>query len=273
MRIERLHLKAFGPFTNRDLDLSNGNGKLQLIHGLNEAGKSSLLRAITNAFFGFEPQCGDDFLHNYKDFCIGAELTLDGGSEYAFERLKRTKNSLRTPSGDPLQEAELQGILGVQRAVFLELFGLNHETLRAGGRRIVDGEGDLARSLFESGGLSSLVSIESALNEDARALFLKGGQRELNTLFKEIQELRSAVKSTVLHSEDYLAKKERVEEVDASLKQARARQSHLAMEHARLLRIQGISPSWPNTTAMRPNSLHSALSRISQPRHHESGLK
>ena len=238
MRIEGLHLKAFGPFTNRDLDLSNGNGKLQLIHGLNEAGKSSLLRAITNAFFGFEPQCGDDFLHNYKDFCIGAELTLDGGGEYAFERLKRTKNSLRTPSGDLLQESELQGILGVQRAVFLELFGLNHETLRAGGRRIVDGEGDLARSLFESGGLASLVSIGSALNDDARALFVKSGQRELNTLFKGIQELRSAVKSTVLHSEDYLAKEKRAGEIDSSLEQARSRQSQLTMEHTRLLRIK-----------------------------------
>jgi uncharacterized protein YhaN len=238
MRIERLHFKAYGPFTNRDLDLSNGAGKLQLIHGLNEAGKSSLLRAITNALFGFEPQCGDDFLHNYKDFCIGAELMLDGGSEYAFERLKRTKNSLRTPSGNPLQETELQGILGVQRAVFLELFGLDHETLRAGGRRIVEGEGDLARSLFESGGLASLVSTGSALNEDARALFLKGGQRELNTLFKEIQELRAAVKSTVLHSEDYLAKEKRLKEVDASLETARARQSHLVLEHARLLRIK-----------------------------------
>ena len=239
MRIKHLHLKAFGPFTNRDLDLSKGNGKLQIIHGLNEAGKSSLLRAITNAFFGFETQCGDDFLHNYKDFCIGAELILDGGGEYAFERVKRTKNSLRKPSGETLQESELQGILGVQRAVFLELFGLNQETLRAGGRRIVEGEGDLARSLFESGGLASLVSIGAALNDDARALFLKGGQRELNTLFKEIQELRAAVKSTVLHSEEYIAKETRAGEVDASLEQARARQSQLAMEHSRLLRVKG----------------------------------
>ena len=52
MRFRRLDLLAFGPFTDRTIDLAQGPPGLQLIYGLNEAGKSSLLRAIHGALFG-----------------------------------------------------------------------------------------------------------------------------------------------------------------------------------------------------------------------------
>src|SRR5690606_28534640 len=48
VRFQRLHLRAFGPFTNEVLDLSGGApGGLHVIYGPNEAGKSTSLRAVT----------------------------------------------------------------------------------------------------------------------------------------------------------------------------------------------------------------------------------
>ena len=44
MKIRKLFLKAFGPFTDSTLDFS-GPANVHLIYGPNEAGKSSALRA------------------------------------------------------------------------------------------------------------------------------------------------------------------------------------------------------------------------------------
>jgi uncharacterized protein YhaN len=46
MRIDRLDLLAYGPFTEQSLDLADGDSGLHLIYGDNEAGKSTSLRAL-----------------------------------------------------------------------------------------------------------------------------------------------------------------------------------------------------------------------------------
>ena len=52
MKLARLLLQAFGPFTDKTLDFAASPGNLHLIYGPNEAGKSSALRAITDLRFG-----------------------------------------------------------------------------------------------------------------------------------------------------------------------------------------------------------------------------
>ncbi len=53
MRIDRLDLIAYGPFSDKSLDLSDGAAGLHLIYGDNEAGKSTSLRALIAWLFGF----------------------------------------------------------------------------------------------------------------------------------------------------------------------------------------------------------------------------
>ena len=52
MRLLRLHLQAFGPFTGRIVDLAQGGDRLALIYGPNEARKSATKRAICDLRFG-----------------------------------------------------------------------------------------------------------------------------------------------------------------------------------------------------------------------------
>ena len=52
MRLLRLHLLAFGPFTGQVLDFGEAGQRLVLVHGPNEAGKSSALRAVSDLRFG-----------------------------------------------------------------------------------------------------------------------------------------------------------------------------------------------------------------------------
>ena len=54
MKIRRLHLRAFGPFTDRILDFTgDGAARVCVVVGDNEAGKSSALPAIEALLFGF----------------------------------------------------------------------------------------------------------------------------------------------------------------------------------------------------------------------------
>ena len=53
MHFDALLLRAYGPFTDRRIELAPP-GVLQILVGPNEAGKSSTLRAIESLLFGFE---------------------------------------------------------------------------------------------------------------------------------------------------------------------------------------------------------------------------
>jgi len=72
-----LHLKAFGPFTERVLDFGAAQYGLVLVHGLNEAGKSSALRAISDLRFGIPLQSKDNFVHFASGHCGLAASSFD----------------------------------------------------------------------------------------------------------------------------------------------------------------------------------------------------
>ena len=74
MRFQRLHIPAFGPFTNLELSFPSTTHDLHVIFGENEAGKSSLLRAIRDLLFGIHGQSSDNFLHEYKQLRLLGEI-------------------------------------------------------------------------------------------------------------------------------------------------------------------------------------------------------
>ena len=80
MRIDRLDLIAYGPFTDRSLDLTDGDSGLHLIYGDNEAGKSTSLRALIAWLFGIPVRTNDNFLHSNSQLRIGGKLRLSDGS-------------------------------------------------------------------------------------------------------------------------------------------------------------------------------------------------
>ena len=80
MKIQRLELRAFGPFTDAALDLSGGSEGFHLIYGPNEAGKSSALRAVGHLLYGIPNNSADNFLHPYPKLRLGAVLAQRDGS-------------------------------------------------------------------------------------------------------------------------------------------------------------------------------------------------
>ena len=87
MKLSRLLLQAFGPFTDMTLDFAASGSNLHLIYGPNEAGKSSALRAITDLRFGIPLRSPDDFIHATGRMRV-AGLFIDDQGERRWHRIR-----------------------------------------------------------------------------------------------------------------------------------------------------------------------------------------
>ena len=95
MKINRMHLIAYGPFSDTTLDLADRRANFHLVYGPNEAGKSSALRALRSLFFGIPLRTPDSFRHPHPKLRIGAELIRSDGEALSFIRRKGLRKTLR----------------------------------------------------------------------------------------------------------------------------------------------------------------------------------
>ena len=173
MRFERLQVPAFGLFTNLDLGFPDHATDLHVIFGKNEAGKSSLLRAIRDLLFGIQGQSTDNFLHDYKNLRIGGEIGNLAGKRIAFQRRKGNKNTLLDATGAQLPDTALTPFLGsVDLAYFSTMFGLGGRELREGAQQLLSGEGEIGNALFSASlGGAPIQMVLAALTEESERLF------------------------------------------------------------------------------------------------------
>jgi uncharacterized protein YhaN len=173
MRFARLHIPAFGPFTNLDLIFPAQGGDLHVIYGSNEAGKSSLLRAFRDLLFGIHSQSTDNFVHEYKKLRIKAEIVSRAGKRLTFQRRKGNKNTLLDADGNELADNVLRPFLGsVDQDYFSAMFGLGTIELRKGAEQLLRGKGDIGNALFSASmGGSPVQLVLAALAEESDHLF------------------------------------------------------------------------------------------------------
>lgn len=253
MRFVELQLQAFGPFTDRVLDLSQGDYGLHVIYGPNEAGKSSALRAIRAALFGVPEKTLDNFRHAYEDLRVGAILRNDGGQELSFVRRKGRKKTLLNPNAnlgshpDDVLDAYL---MGVDVATFEGVFGIDQNALRAGGKLLSQLHGLSGESLFAAGlgsisGGASLADVLKQLDDDASAIF-HAGRGPRNTAVRlsldEYKEITRRKTEASVSSHKWQQQQRDLETARNGLEQIRQRLSELRARDHRLQRLQNALP-------------------------------
>ncbi len=208
MKILELHLKAFGPFTDRRLDLSSGQEGLHIIYGENEAGKSSALRALRALLYGIPERTRDAFLHPARDLRIGGRLRNSDGTEISILRRKGRKNTLLSPEDErALADGVLDRFLqGVSADVFRTLFGIDHDELVRGGQAILEQEGEVGQALFSAAlGTVNLRRILQDLQENVDALFKpRGSNPKINRALADYKNARKAIKDASLSGRVWL---------------------------------------------------------------------
>ncbi|WP_419655987.1 hypothetical protein Dvar_50970 [Desulfosarcina variabilis str. Montpellier] len=199
MRIDRLDLIAYGPFSDTVLNLSDGASGLHLIYGDNEAGKSTSLRALIGWLFGIPARTNDNFLHTNPQLRIGGKLRLSDGKALEFVRRKGTKGTLLDPStGESIDDSALTPFLpgGMDENLFVKLYGIDHIRLVEGGKELLNQSGDLGQALFSAAmGTAILREILSDLRNGAEALFkARASTKIVNKAIGDFRDAKRRVK-------------------------------------------------------------------------------
>jgi exonuclease SbcC len=203
MKLGELHLTAFGPFTDRVLDFGGKEQSLVFVHGPNEAGKSSTLRAISDLRFGIPQLSRDNFVHEHRNMLLGGVFVDRNDKRYHINRRKGRSGTLSYAADGSPVPPEIEALItcGLSKEDYEAMFGLDHERLRDGGAALLAGQGDVGAALFEaSAGVRSIPGVLERLDQAARAYFMPGARGknarinealrsygEHNTLFKSAQ--------------------------------------------------------------------------------------
>ena len=172
MRFQSFVLARYGHFTDFPLSFAD-RPDFHIIVGPNETGKSTILHGLQDALFGIGARSSFNFVHDYADMRLVAEIEDRNGTSQKFQRRKGNRNTLLDGAGQPLPDTALSPLLGpIDRRFFETMFGLDHEGLRAGGEALLAADGDAADSLFGSAsGLTSSLSVSADFRERANSLF------------------------------------------------------------------------------------------------------
>ena len=247
MKILRLDLRAFGPFSDVSLDLSAGSQGFHLIYGPNEAGKTSALRALRNLLYGIPGNSTDNFLHDYRDLRIGATLARRDGQQLEIVRRKGYKGTLLPPDEkEPLEESVLHSFLGgCDQAQFETMFGIDHPGLIAGGRDIIHGQGDIGHVLFAAGaGISDLRTVRNNLEEQAENLFSPRGLKPaVNQALSELNKARKLIRDSQLPSSEWQKHKAALDDAAGQLAAIEEKLGELSRQKTRLQRLAGALPA------------------------------
>jgi uncharacterized protein YhaN len=251
MRLVRLWLKAYGPFTDGTIDFSppgeaSGAG-LHLIYGANEAGKSSALRAILDLRFGIPLRSPDDFLHPARKLRVAGTFVAPDGAVVNLMRRKgrgvtlshfdpATGESMESLAVEQSLETALSG--GLERRDFEAMYGLNHARLREGGEQLLKGEGELGSALFAaSAGSRGAAQILAELETDAKRLYNPHGRSQnavINEAKNQLEIQRQRLREAQVRPADWQSLKRvhdqalnDLAEIDANLEHLRRRENEL----------------------------------------------
>jgi uncharacterized protein YhaN len=238
MRIKRIDLIAFGPFTNKSLDLGEGKPGLHVVHGPNEAGKSSTLRALKAWLFGIEARSTDNFVHENKLLRVGGVLETSDGKDITCVRRKGNKDTLLDASTEePISDDTLSKALGgLDEKLFSQLHGIDHTGLIQGGQAILEQSGDIGKSLFGAAlGTQGKTDLLSDLASEADKLFKTRGQTQnINAAVTKLKEARREEKSSTVSVGAWKVLRKslkdaevKIAEIDEKIAEARRRKSKL----------------------------------------------
>ena len=234
MRFEELNPAAFGHFTDYPVTFQKDRS-FHVLFGNNEAGKSTMLRSITQLLYGIPHNSKDSFIHANSNLRIKGRISNSSGDQLTFVRRKGKTKTILNESGEALPDHVLfPYINALSEETFRSMFALNHETLREGGEALLESNGNVGESLFAAAsGINAVKKVMQEFDAESRELYKSGGSKpKINELLKKEKELtRSMLDSQMLArqwkqlEEDYLNGKTQLEElkrqylhVDAALK-------------------------------------------------------
>ncbi|MCK6424798.1 MAG: AAA family ATPase [Burkholderiaceae bacterium] len=245
MRLQSLDLIRYGRFTDEALGFPRADCDFHLVVGPNEAGKSTLRRAVAELLYGMPLQSDMDFRHAIAELRLGAVIESPGVGTLAFHRA-RGRKSLRRPDDSVLPDTALVEHLGSStKAGFERMFCLDLPGLIAGGQSILDAKDDAGQMLFQSAaGLAPLGALRDALAAEADTLYAprRSEKRAFYSALDQVEAARQALRASTVNTRVWTAAVAEVERLEAASADAAARWRQLSDERVKLERLRRIAP-------------------------------
>ncbi len=225
MRLRRIEAVRYGALAGTTLgDLADG---LTVVHGPNEAGKSSYTSLVRHVLYRYPT--GRDSEPGYGVGGDGrcARLVFeDAGGRWAIERTegphggKVTVKALAGPDrADLLQEMTR----GVSELAFRTVFGFGLGEMAAIEEQRGSGDSVIARLSAASAGLRvSPQEVRAAVDREAADLFKATGRKPpVNALISQVRAVRADLRRLRSEADLFMADRERLNGLEAELETAR----------------------------------------------------
>src|SRR5437867_4732067 len=209
MRIETIHIDGFGVWNDKTWGpLEPG---LNVFHGPNETGKSTLMAFIRSVLFGFEKRGSPKRYEPLKGGSHGGWLDLIAGdTRLRVERKsgRHARGAVMVYAGDAASdETVLDRLLGgTTKTLYHNVFAFGLEELE---QFHTLQESEIATHISGAGlgiGASRWAAVQKDLEERQSALFLpRGHNSTINVSFKELESVRDDLDRTEHQPHDYLA--------------------------------------------------------------------
>jgi uncharacterized protein YhaN len=209
MKIENIHVDGFGVWSDKNWG-PLGPG-LNVFHGPNETGKSTLMGFIRAMLFGFEKRGSVKRYEPVKGGSHGGSLDLlIGDTRLRLERTpgRHARGSVAVYTGDAAgDETALERLLGgTTKTLYHNVFAFGLEELE---HFHTLQESEIATHISGAGlgiGASRWAAVQKDLEDRQSALFLPRGQNStINVAFKELEAVRDDLDRTEHQPQDYLA--------------------------------------------------------------------
>ena len=206
MKIDRVHIDGFGDYGSTSLPPF---GKpVTILHGPNEAGKSTLLAFIRMVLFGFPLRRAAEHFPPLAGGNHGGriEIVTDAGARFAVERRHGPKGGRVTitgADGSPVNDSALPGLLGhAPASTFNSVFAFDLDDLRP----LLSGdEGAIGSRIYSAGtGAARLPRALKQLEERANDLYRPSGKKQhIALVLAELQEVEGTLREAQSQSEEY----------------------------------------------------------------------
>ena len=203
MRLNELHVDGFGHF--RDHVVGPLDSNVTVLHGPNEAGKSTLLAFIRTILFGFPLRRRDDHYPPLAGGRHGGRITLidDDGESYTLERIAGPRGGrpvLRTESGE---QAALERLTGhASPDLFSNVFAFSLEEIQS---EELMSDSEVSGRLYSVGmGASGLPEFSRSLSDRRSGLYRpRGSTQKIPGLLDELTEIDGRLRVIQGNADEY----------------------------------------------------------------------
>ena len=241
MKLVQLHVEGFGHF--HDHVVGPLNSGVTVLHGPNEAGKSTLLAFIRTILFGFPSRGRDDYYPPLAGGRHGGRITLvdDDGESYALERFAGPRGGrpvLRTESGAP---AALERLIGYATLnLFSNVFAFSLDEIQSEG---LMSDSEVSGRLYSVGmGASGLPEFSRSLDDRRNSLFRpRGSAQKIPRLLSDLSDVDERLRVIQGNAGEYRGLTGRQEVIQQELRQANEENYRL---NVRLSAVENLLEGW-----------------------------